>query len=296
MTELIEDLKIYQQFPDEERLQLSQGTILAMHTGQPNYRPTALLPKLPWALAHEDAKDLLALHTPEHFQFGKSIAIVRLPDDLVRPFTALELQSAPFDPPNGSIPLASEHQHLLQAIYEYATHTYCFSPAKLTLGPVVAGLPNELTATFHRASGMYTGLHIDSWEHDSLPARAFSPNRISINIGTGTRYFLCLNVTSQRLAQILYPDGNFPLATNELARVSSLGPEFMKNYPNYPIVAIAVRPGEAYIAPTENIFHDGSTAGSDVTDLTITLRGYFSLRQEQLATDEQETSPSGEAR
>jgi len=287
MTELIEDLKIYQQFPAEERLQLSQGTILASHTGQANYRPTTLLPRLPWAPAHEGAKELLALHTPEHFQWSKSIAIVRMPDDLVRPLTALDLQRAPFDPPAGSIPLASEHQHLLQALYEYVTHTYCFSPEKLILGPVVAGLPNELTTTFHRTSGMYTGLHIDSWEHASLPARAFSPNRISINVGTGTRYFLCLNMTAQRLAHILYPDGNLPLATNELARISSLGPEFMKKYPEYPVVAIAVQPGEAYIAPTENIFHDGSTAGSDVTDLTVTLRGYFSLRQEQLATGEQ---------
>jgi len=38
-------------------------------------------------------------------------------------------------------------------------------------------------------------------------------------------------------------------------------------------VRLAVAPGEAYIAPTENMIHDGSTLGMRHEDLQVTLRG-----------------------
>jgi len=43
------------------------------------------------------------------------------------------------------------------------------------------------------------------------------------------------------------------------------------------MVRIKVRPGQAYIAPTENIFHDGSTLGTSEVDRHMTCRGHFSL-------------------
>ena len=44
-----------------------------------------------------------------------------------------------------------------------------------------------------------------------------------------------------------------------------LGRKFLRVFDDYPITRIRVKPGDAYIAPTENIVHDGCTElGSDL--------------------------------
>ncbi len=52
----------------------------------------------------------------------------------------------------------------------------------------------------------------------------------------------------------------------------------MKRYPDYPVIKVRVAPGEAYIAPTENMIHDGSTVGKQYPDIHLTLFGYFRTR------------------
>ena len=42
-----------------------------------------------------------------------------------------------------------------------------------------------------------------------------------------------------------------------------LGEEFMRQQPNYPVVKLRVAPGEAYIAPTENIIRPPAKVSSD---------------------------------
>jgi hypothetical protein len=58
---------------------------------------------------------------------------------------------------------------------------------------------------------------------------------------------------------------------------SAIARDFMRAFPSYPAVRLRIRPGEAYIAPTENIAHDGSTIGMDAMDITLTVIGRFSL-------------------
>lgn len=48
---------------------------------------------------------------------------------------------------------------------------------------------------------------------------------------------------------------------------------FLRKYPEYPVMRLAVMPGEAYIAPTENMIHDGTTECMTVADLQVTVRG-----------------------
>ena len=67
-----------------------------------------------------------------------------------------------------------------------------------------------------------------------------------------------------------------------MAKVSRL---FLTKYPNYPVFRIKIEPGEAYIAPTENIIHDGAKLNYE-TDFTWTFLGYFqtSSKLENVAT------------
>jgi hypothetical protein len=56
-------------------------------------------------------------------------------------------------------------------------------------------------------------------------------------------------------------------------RKTDIARDFMRHYNDYPVVRVMIRPGEAYLAPTENIIHDGSSANKNLRDLHITWRG-----------------------
>ncbi|MGW4249583.1 hypothetical protein, partial [Nocardia sp. NPDC004722] len=56
---------------------------------------------------------------------------------------------------------------------------------------------------------------------------------------------------------------------------SGLGKRFMEVFPRYPVTKIAIHPGEAYIAPTENMLHDGYAEPHGQLDLQFCCRGYF---------------------
>lgn len=57
--------------------------------------------------------------------------------------------------------------------------------------------------------------------------------------------------------------------------VRAIGAAFMSTFPEDPIVRLRLRPGEAYIAPTENILHDGSSAEVIETNHYLSIRGRF---------------------
>jgi hypothetical protein len=66
----------------------------------------------------------------------------------------------------------------------------------------------------------------------------------------------------------------------------------MEAFPSYPVLRLEIRPGEAYIAPTEIVIHDATTMGKEFTDATFTVLGNFdrsviaSLLSDSLAIDE----------
>jgi hypothetical protein len=53
----------------------------------------------------------------------------------------------------------------------------------------------------------------------------------------------------------------------------------MRQFPTYPVLRLRVKPGEAYIAPTDNLIHDGSSVGKQFPDITIHNLGYFGVAQ-----------------
>jgi hypothetical protein len=106
------------------------------------------------------------------------------------------------------------------------------------------------------------------------PCASHSQNRICINVGRSPRHFLFENVVLARMNTIL----NGTELSNTSYYGSDLSHEFMTSFPHYPVVRLTIQPGEAYIAPTENIIHDGFTLGMTHQDLTIRLIGSFAPR------------------
>lgn len=132
--------------------------------------------------------------------------------------------------------------------------------------------PGLITMTRAVDQDARIGLHFDRWDNLSVDELEASSNRISINLGPSDRYFIFLNQTAAGMAAILEREGL------RVARdVRAIGLAFMSAFPDYPIVKIRLRPGDAYIAPTENILHDGTSFEVVETNHYLSLRGRFNF-------------------
>jgi hypothetical protein len=135
------------------------------------------------------------------------------------------------------------------------------------------------TVTTDPTSGLYVGLHVDDWYHLPFGFRAEAPSRLCANFGWSDRFFLFLNLSVDSLFK--GEIGEFADWSNEqkkskslfLRGPTSLGRGFLHAYPDYPILRLRVRPGEAYVAPTENIVHDGGWHSSAAVDVSCHVHG-----------------------
>ncbi len=127
------------------------------------------------------------------------------------------------------------------------------------------------TVTFDATSKRFIGLHLDDIEALPMGRREQSMTRLCINLGQSPRFLLFVNLTTRTIASWLsrYPGvGAFPEY-----RSTPLVDAFLRKFPDYPVVRLALHPGEAYLAPTENMVHDGSTRVMVAPDIQVTLLG-----------------------
>lgn len=128
--------------------------------------------------------------------------------------------------------------------------------------------PNLSTVSRNSSSDKFVGLHIDSWDNLPLIQRGLSTNRICINLGSQERYLLFIRYTLAELEVLM----NLNYAGQ---RPDKLVVDFLKANPKTEVFRLKVLPGEAYVAPTENIIHDGSNLGTTEVDQNLMCRSRF---------------------
>lgn len=128
--------------------------------------------------------------------------------------------------------------------------------------------PGRITMTKAVDANARIGLHLDHWDRQPLDRLESCTNRISINLGPADRYFVFVNRTARGMLTMLQQDG-----TDSVRDVDVIGKAFMAAFPDYPVIRIRLRPGEAYIAPTENILHDGSSTEVRTVNRYLSIRG-----------------------
>lgn len=114
------------------------------------------------------------------------------------------------------------------------------------------------------------GLHVDSWEGASLRSRDALRNRICVNLSRARRSFLFVDLTLDEMMRTLdLPDGE------DHAVTLFTGHAFLRRHPDHPVVRVALEPGEAYLAPTGQIVHDGVAPEPPRPDVALHLLGHF---------------------
>lgn len=127
-------------------------------------------------------------------------------------------------------------------------------------------------STFNTDTQRLLGLHFDSWNPLDSLQRNLSRNRMCINFGKEPRDFIFINLTLPTMIKKSKIDIKKIKENNDILHI------FFSRFPKYSVKKLTINPGQYYIAPTENIPHDGSTAGKIHPDIFLTILGYFKVK------------------
>jgi hypothetical protein len=262
-----------------KRISLSLGTEEPSVESKASYSKEAVLPVDKWRKPTGEELELLTECKNKDLQkceVSSTIFLFRVPESI-----SLLINQLPFSDVYSKDDYEIIHLHSRYdlVIQEVADALAPFSLDSQAISPrgVYINQANLRTTTSepceNSPNNCFTGLHLDSWYPRPLIERHLSRNRICINLGQDTRFFLFVNLTLVEMYEKL----GFPLKESErfFHFGSGIGHAFLKRFPNYPVVRIKLDPGEAYIAPTEFMIHDGSSIGSSHPDITLTYLGYF---------------------
>jgi hypothetical protein len=274
------------------RVEASSGTIAAS-AADGDYDAGAIIPTCAWqGLSRTDRKTLIESDMAR--ADGAAIRIVRPGSEILHPFRELQdlARHCSLDEVRREVsrPVFAKAMRLCA---ESARDRFGVRVAD-ELGQIAGGIRvntgNLRTVTVHPQTGKFVGLHVDNWSLLPLSQRHLAPQRICINLGAEPRYLLFVNLPIRDLvaAALRRPVGEIPAsrgagragtlrqgevrALDRAASGTSLGRTFMACSPRYPVIRVRVHSGEAYIAPTENLIHDGSSVEIVGQDVSLSLR------------------------
>lgn len=267
MDHLIKGVRILLNYNDinwANRLLLSSGTEQAsVSTDRASipYCNDAIVPRLPWRTLTLMEQQILFSSKLEKIP-SLYVSILSIPQNILSYLNEL-----------GTVEDHRLLKYVLQKervkkgislIQEYI-ETFRIQSAELSEYRIGWNAPKQMTVTVG-SDNCRVGLHIDNQRGSSL-------HRISINLGSEPRYFLFINLSIDQLYRLVSEtDGNVVSKTSGSSRICLA---FMQLFPNYPVIKLRVNPGEAYIAPTEHITHDGCTEGTNSLDVFFTMRTIF---------------------
>jgi hypothetical protein len=248
----------------EGRVHLSRGTCRAeaIDQGSPHYLPEARVPVPDWRTPTEEDRSVLWSDAAP--QAHRCVGVVRLlGPQLIRLFAA---RNDIFERVEDGETLKHPLVGLLLDIIRKAG----LVAGNLHSARMGRDQPGLVTMTKAVDQDARIGLHFDQWDRLAVDEMERASNRVSINLGPEDRYFIFLNRTASDMAAVL-DRANLRVGRH----VSAIGSAFMSAFPEYPVVRLRLRPGEAYVAPTENILHDGSSADVRQTNHYLSVRGRF---------------------
>lgn len=255
-----------------EQLELSPGTIPARSVPGLVVQHGALQPRDEWRRL-TDAELRKVEGEPNPARPYDYLAIVELPEPLRSRFDAFATSSA--KPVSSSSELDELAAQLARAFGDYSGRHVALGFERRSGGRPIA--------TQQAGTGELIGLHVDSWTARAASDRHDAGNRICINLGDEDRRLLVVNAPIGRVAATMKQLEELNV---DQVNPTDIGRRFLARFPNFPVLRLTIRPGQAYIAPTELIIHDGDTAGSRSDCFTTVLGRFpFTGAQSHLARD-----------
>jgi hypothetical protein len=263
--------------PLHERVYINNGTVKASEIPRDQlpqpFCSYAFIPKMEWRQLTNTELGLLCsddYHLPE----GEWLSIMNIPAEIMAYFRDVQILAQVVNYPDevrqqANTELLGQGFVLLE---NYLCKLDDLAGSTFHTSAIATNPPNLITTAYDNQNHGYVGLHVDSFYGKDALYRNDSPNRISINIGPEDRYFMFMNLTMPQI----YERMGHPVSgeVNELIRL------FMAAHPDYPVIRVRLAPGEAYVAPSETLIHDGSTVHKKYMDLNLHILGRYRARIE----------------
>lgn len=135
--------------------------------------------------------------------------------------------------------------------------------------------PGQRSTAYDPVHGEYRGLHIDDHEKAPLDQRGACFLLLNVNLGDASRFLQFIPLTVEGLRLTLHQDCG--LNTEGLS-AKDLKNAFFTSNPNTIVWRVAIPPGAAYLAQTQNLIHDGATNTVGLDDVSLQLA--FSIRRD----------------
>ena len=249
-----------------DRLTLSSG----IQPAWGEFVEDAMIPRPPWNSATFERNLVGGDLMRQNFDPGRSVAVVSVNSEILSPLKSY-LEMLKLTDLDRSVDHCAVEAYARTAFESLCRRFQFFgTPIFHGLARYLPGLP---TVTRNPRTGKFLGLHLDSWERKPVERRSESMNRLSINVGNSVRWFLFVDRTLLGMEKALRRIG----FSKRSGCLSDIGPSFMRQMVDYPVKRVKVGPGEAYLAPTDNIIHDGSSESTDGVGMHLTIRGRFKL-------------------
>lgn len=269
-------VQLYSDLPGiADQLLINEGTMLPAAEAESGfyYHPGSYIPRRQWrVLAPSEMKTLLT--RSKHADFRKSICVGNIPDDLKDAFLTLELDEV--SEVDKVMPqIRKKEQEVIRLNEKLDEFLRPFSSdGNFKFHRITRAMPDRETITCHYRGGrhIYIGLHIDQSRLFTPHTAYRSGNRISINLSKERRYLAFVNLSVLQVYRMIKEKASDADPAIDSYNIGSL---FFKYYPDYPVIKIGLNPFQYYIAPTDNFFHDATTAGNQAIDITIVYTGVF---------------------
>lgn len=239
-----------------------------------NYFEDSYIPLQTWRSPTKQEVNTLVEDNHNYFNYRKSLYVGDIPKKLKKELQKLGLED--LKDAYKVIPTFKENKsQVIKINKELHAFLGAFSTTEnFKFHKITYAIANRETMTSFHVEGafLYLGLHIDQSRRFTIHSAHKSGNRISINLSSEIRTLIYTNLTMIQVYNLLRK--KIDMTTVDI-NPDTIAQHFYKHYPNYPVVKVAVKPYQCYIAPTDNFFHDGSTSGTKEIDITMVYTGLF---------------------
>lgn len=260
----------------DERLAVCSGVIPSEDSfdgyNERKYQANSFKPKADWRpLTIAEQQHLLG--SDPALNYKKNVGLFQLPTNLQQLLHSLHLDDC--ETLNEAKKVITEKKALFASINsELNAFIRHFFLSESGVQPYIHGIFYNKPGleTIGSRNNNYTGLHIDNGHALKIDRMDEAPNRICINLGKEDRYLLFIPKTASEMLDFL--DGQIDIDVNSYKEYQ-LVQNFLALNPDIPVIKLRQKPFEFYIAPTDNIIHDGCTIGMSVPDVSLVLIGDF---------------------
>jgi hypothetical protein len=208
----------------------------------------------------------------ERYEGGKclreNLALVRVID----PFSKNPAPSSGLEGGAGQQGWPNDWRMALEQLEAVCMRLNADSPLEHKGRWLAKGGGTSLSTTWDRNDGRLTGLHIDRWERGPVASFSSARNRVCLNLGPRSRYLVFVPLDLPELAARSGIDRTGSFTTSHAQT-------YLRQNPMTPVCRLRIEPGEAYVAPTECLIHDGQASSAE-GEWVYTVFGRFEATNE----------------